>query len=193
MKKLCFGFLGLVLVGQVFAADVKLTEEYTWLDGGSVKKVWFDSTQVAEVVNPSTAVSARSSKQVQMQSLGFSQAQQKRNLVFWRRSDGAAQTRAKVAALKDTAGVLPVYRQGPSTGSSFLVPAAGVLVQIADKSVLEAWTKQKGKSLTPVAGGVAWLVETAPGEESLSVATELRKLSGVKTSMPNWMQDFQLK
>ena len=115
-------------------------------------------------------------------------------MIFWKR-DGSSQNRSTVKSLQASEGLLPVYRSSPSTDSGYLVPVGGVLVQMEEgkTDILKNWAKQNNKKLSSVAGGVAWLVESEPGQISIELATELMKLANIKTVTPNWRLPISIR
>jgi hypothetical protein len=170
------------------ATTKSLNESFTWLDGGKKRTAWFDSEYVVEVgVSSNNTSNTRQLKETNIKKAGFSQANQVGDMIFWKRTN-ASKNRSAIKSLQASDGLLPVYRSSPTTDSGYSVPVGGVLVQMEDgkTDILKNWAKQNNKKLSSVAGGVAWLIESEPGEAAIELTTELMKLANVKTVTPNW-------
>ena len=174
----------------------QLSESFTWIDGGKKRTAWFDNEHVVEIgVNPKSNTNTRSLKESNIKKAGFSQSNQSGDMVFWKRASTEVKNRSNIKALQASEGLLPVYRSNSSSDSGYLIPVGGVLVQMEDGKMdaLKNWAKQNNKKLTAVAGGVAWLLESTPGEAAIELATEVSKLQGIKTASPNWRLPISMR
>jgi hypothetical protein len=75
-----------------------------------------------------------------------------------------------------------------AVNSDYLIPTGGILVEAEnnDSSSLMTWIREHGRDIQQITNDALYWVTTELGEDSVSIATEISHIKGIKTAKPSF-------
>lgn len=175
MKLISFaGVVFASLVGTAAAQDKNTPESYIWYDGGKPKRVWLDSSVVAEFGNRTEDKSAQAGKS---------------EAVRIRRLDDPAAARGVAQGQ-----VSPVLRDG-AAGRMRALPG-NVIVRLDpawSSAQVDVWLASSGlvKVRQLPIGKNVLVISSPPGLASLELANRLQESGTVVSAQPDWWEQME--
>ena len=75
-----------------------------------------------------------------------------------------------------------------SASSDYLIPTGGILIETEqeESSNLMTWIREQGRTIQKVTNDAFYWIDTELGEDAVSIAAEISKIKGIKTSKPSF-------
>lgn len=182
--------LAAVLVVAFCTARADSGENYYWYESGVKKTLYMDNELVAEFGPASDEESA-----VKNAEPSASRAMVRGGAAIWRVVSPKS-TLQKSTALKTSAGVSPVFREGGNHGGRMMSLPGNVIVSFKSdwsEQKVKGWAAAKNLEIADILniGKNAYVLKTAPGLESLNLANKLQESGEVEAAVPNWWRPVQ--
>ncbi len=179
-----------VLVAAVFTARADNGGDYYWYESGVKKTLHMDDELVAEFGPASDVESA-----VKNAEPSASRVMVRGGAAIWRVGSPKSALQ-KSAALKPSAGVSPVFREGGDPGGRMMSLPGNVIVFFKSdwsEQKVKGWAAAKNLGIADKLniGRNAYVIKTAPGLESLNLANKLQESGEVEAAAPNWWRPAQ--
>jgi hypothetical protein len=171
-----------------------LSETYHWIQDGKQVHAWLDNQYVVELLGSNQqALGGIAAKEIRRKKMGLIPSHQVGNLFFWQKVVGPLLTRASVDTLTAQEALLPVFRMAPFSSAPYLIPGGGVIILIKDDALesFRQWAVKNSRRMTSIAAGSAWLIETQPGNDTLSLVSEVASLPYILTVAPDWIKQLK--
>ena len=173
------------------ASDAKYTTHY-WYDGNRKRTIIQDNNIVAELIRPGASSTMKSN----MASATAVGKQTSAVVKLWDVS-AAGDSKQSLSALSTSmkGSLSPVFTNGKSGGGQRRALPGGILVTFKadwDESKVKQWVGEKGMTIKQKMNfGNIYLLDSAPGLDSLNLANSIYESGEVEGASPNWWQELR--